>query len=159
MQIRRWQFPMLAAALWLWSAPVAAQTWAPKVLPNAAWANATAISDSGIVVGYSLIGSRYYGFVWTGRDPWPGGDDDRYIPTLGGIDSYAWAVNRAGQIAGSASTATSVHAFLLEHRSYEPKDLGTLGGTSSDGYGINNLGQVVGGSDITGDTAYHAFLY
>ena len=39
------------------------------------------------------------------------------------------------------------------------QDLGTLGGTNSDGWAINAHGQVVGSSDISGDSAEHAFLY
>lgn len=43
--------------------------------------------------------------------------------------------------------------------SYSITNIGTLGGTSSSAYGINNNGQVIGSSDITGNTASHAFLY
>ncbi len=39
------------------------------------------------------------------------------------------------------------------------QNLGTLGGTNSVARAINNSGQVVGGSEITGDIAWHAFLY
>ncbi|MEX2307082.1 MAG: PEP-CTERM sorting domain-containing protein [Pirellulales bacterium] len=42
---------------------------------------------------------------------------------------------------------------------YTVTDLGTLGGTSSIGRGINASGHVTGESYMTGDAAFHAFLY
>jgi probable HAF family extracellular repeat protein len=44
-------------------------------------------------------------------------------------------------------------------RSYSITDLGTLGGPSSSAFGINNRGQIVGGSDVSGGSVFHAFLY
>jgi uncharacterized repeat protein (TIGR01451 family) len=44
-------------------------------------------------------------------------------------------------------------------QTYTITDLGTLGGSFSQGNGINASGQVTGFSYLTGDAAYHAFLY
>jgi probable HAF family extracellular repeat protein len=38
-------------------------------------------------------------------------------------------------------------------------DLGTLGGADSIARGVNSPGQVVGEADISGSSAFHAFLY
>lgn len=42
---------------------------------------------------------------------------------------------------------------------YTLTDLGTLGGTTSAAVGLNNKGQVAGGSSLSGDVAFHAFLW
>lgn len=42
---------------------------------------------------------------------------------------------------------------------YSITGLGTLGGSTSYAYDINSSGQIVGESDITGNTASHAFVY
>jgi len=51
------------------------------------------------------------------------------------------------------------HAFLYDVCTETMTDLGTLGGTTSYGKGINKWGDVAGGSQISGNVAYHAFLY
>jgi probable HAF family extracellular repeat protein len=45
------------------------------------------------------------------------------------------------------------------HVHYTLKLLGTLGGSCSIAQGINSRGQVVGAACLTGDTAFHAFLW
>jgi probable HAF family extracellular repeat protein len=57
---------------------------------------------------------------------------------------------------GDSSQLTPIHAAAYYGGWY---DLGTLGGTNSLVESINNEGQIVGHSQISGDTAHHAFLY
>jgi len=76
-------------------------------------------------------------------------------------DSRAYAINDAGQIVGSSSTAISgggVHAVLW-NAAHDIRDLGTLGGNYSSAVDINASGQVIGMSDVAGGGAQHAFLW
>jgi probable HAF family extracellular repeat protein len=78
--------------------------------------------------------------------------------------SVAYAINRAGQVAGESATTDNInfnHAFRWTPEG-GLQDLGTLpGDTFSAAYGINDAGQVVGVSDIsaTGSTQRRAFLW
>ena len=80
----------------------------------------------------------------------------RDLATLGGVNSYGYAINDAGFIAGVSETVGNTQPHATVWGGSTAIDLGTLGGTFSTGYGINNLGQVVGTSTITGDNEYHA---
>jgi probable HAF family extracellular repeat protein len=84
------------------------------------------------------------------------------LGTLGGVQSYAVAVNNAVQAVGWSFMNTGemeivYHSLLCQDGVLT--DLGTLGGTLSQAYSINDSGQVVGWSHTAGDTAEHAFLY
>jgi probable HAF family extracellular repeat protein len=85
------------------------------------------------------------------------------LGTLGGKNSYAYAINAFGQVVGTAVLAgdTAQHAFRTAPNApiTVADDLGTLGGSSSSAWAIDDFGQVVGWSAITGDAAAHAFLY
>ncbi len=79
------------------------------------------------------------------------------IGTLGGVETYAEAINDKGQVTGGSNTADgSMHAFL--YRNGRIRDLGTLGGGSSFGNDVNALGQVTGDSQAPNFES-HAFLY
>lgn len=104
---------------------------------------------------------------------WENGKVHRLPTFRGDPDGIAIAINENGQIVGGSGTCTTfnpielynllpVHALLWENG--RPIDLGNLGGNTGQAggniaYNINNQGQVIGVSDLSGDTAYHAFLW
>jgi probable HAF family extracellular repeat protein len=115
---------------------------------------ATAINDSGQVVGWSRIAPNnptYHAFLWTPAD--------RMIDlgSFGG-NSYAVSVNEAGNVAGWSETAAGVeHAFFWSAAT-GMVDLGTLG-VDSRAANINDAGTVVGhGTTTTGATRAFAWL-
>ena len=75
------------------------------------------------------------------------------LGTLGGATSYGAAINNAGQVTGSADTASGAsHAFL--YTGGKMIDLGLLPGmASSEGLGLNGKG------DVVGTSGSHAFLF
>jgi probable HAF family extracellular repeat protein len=127
------------------------------------------ISDSGVIVGESYIGSgphtgETHAFQYVGV---PGADGVMYdlgtlVPDGSGFNSGARAINKGGQIVGWSDGWTEalgyfVHAFMSNGSAMY--DLGTLGGTS-EAWGINDRGQIVGNSQIAGgEWIGHAFLY
>lgn len=125
-------------------------------------AAATAINDSGTVVGYDIFETpgQAHAFRHTGTGPLTAADD------LGAFSGYPnvkpQAVNQSGTVAGTASNGGSTgvntlvtHAFVYD-TSYH--DLGVLPGTtSSSAVGINAHGVVIG---LCGGTAgYNSFRH
>ena len=82
------------------------------------------------------------------------------LGTLGGLESFAQAINDRGQVVGRSDVVLGVnfqdHGFLWQAGAMQ--DLGTLGGSRSAAVDINNRGQITGWNyTASGNT--HAFLW
>ncbi len=154
------------AALWSWS------LLDLGVLPGGSWSEAYAISNSGIIVGYSLDSSARHAVVFGGPVPHDLGANavandvndaglivgqsnehavtwfDSVLTHLseppGSIRSAALGVNAGGAIVGYWEDAEGTHAALWED-STSPSAPLPLTGAAVD---INDLGQIVGGSQL-----------
>ena len=102
---------------------------------------ATAVNDSGQVVGWSYAAAYgYAAFIWENGVMVS-------LGTLGGTNSWARDINDAGQIVGEADTSDWLtQPFLWQPSTATMSSLGTLGGRDGGASAINNLGQIVGWS-------------
>jgi probable HAF family extracellular repeat protein len=83
----------------------------------------------------------------------------RNLGTLGGTNSYAYAINASGRVAGASNFGTvGFHAFVSSGNGGPIVDLGTLGGLNSYAYGVDSIGRVVGYSQTAGNAATNAFI-
>ena len=101
-----------------------------------------------------------YGFIYSGGQL-------LQLPTLGGPNTQAAAINNKGDAVGAsdlpagAGQPSQTHAALFPHDG-GIVDLGTLAGYYSRAVAINAQGQITGASTLTadpGDSIYHAFFY
>ncbi|MGZ8269727.1 MAG: DUF3466 family protein [Methylophilus sp.] len=119
---------------------------------------ASAINNSGQIVGWSSINDYSYSYLNNRATLWSGatitdlgalGDESKYNPL-----SYSMAndINDSGQIVGQSysSGGSQSHATLWNGSTIT--DLGTLGGNFSYAYAINNSGQIVGTSEVVANT-------
>jgi len=122
---------------------------------------ASAINDAGQVVGYadavSAGGDSYYihAFLRSAN----GAMQDLGALNGANSNSFAVAINSAGQVVGSADFGTGNvgnHAFSFSQGVMS--DLGTLGGANSDANALNARGWIVGNAD-TASGATHAALW
>ncbi len=92
---------------------------------------------------------------WANDRAWryDGTTSSRIFP--GFPESYGYAINGSGSVAGTAEHGGDFDAFFYDGTVHF---LGTFGGSSSDGQDINDVGDVVGGAMDAGGH-YHAFLY
>jgi probable HAF family extracellular repeat protein len=86
-------------------------------------------------------------------------------PVTGDTVSAAFGINDAGIVVGTSGacapwyqSAAQAHAVMWKNEQVHV--LGTLGGVLNNfAQVVNNEGWVVGGSDLSGDTVQHAFLW
>jgi probable HAF family extracellular repeat protein len=124
--------------------------------------NAVAVNAADDVAGtaYWGIGEEWRGWVYTHGVL-------RMIGTFGGDWSEARAINKTGQVVGTAALVPfrspygDTRAFVYRDRMLQ--DLGTLGdGISSRANDINDMGQIVGASEYAYNDSsgpMHPFLY
>jgi len=112
---------------------------------------ATDVNDAGWIVGYSFgPGVGYTGFLivpegetWADLDATFVNRLMQPLGTLGGMNSWARAVNNAGVIVGDADTAAyDTRAFRWQ--AGQMTELGTLGGDNSAAMDISDQGVIVG---------------
>jgi probable HAF family extracellular repeat protein len=118
---------------------------------------ASAINDSGQVVGYSYTAAGERAFI-TG----PNGVGMTDLGTLGGDFSYASGINASGQVVGTSllpGVGNNSHAFITGPNGGGMTNIGPFEEYSlSHAYDINNTGQVVGDLSVSGDPFPHAFI-
>jgi len=115
------------------------------------------INDAGVVVGYECVGNSIpdacSAKVWK--------DSQTYsLKKLGGNFAEAYAINNAGQIAGTAMLQGDNITHAVRWDGEHITDLGTLGGDYSYARSINSSGKVVGAATGAGNVwPYHASLW
>jgi len=115
---------------------------------------ATAINDTGQIVGYSDGGNT--------ATFWNGTTAPVALGTLGGTVSSASGINSSGQIAGHSTLTgpTQLRATLWNGTTPTSLGFGSLSGAAGYGNGINEVGQVVGAVQIVTDSVTsHAVLW
>jgi probable HAF family extracellular repeat protein len=150
-----------------------------KTLSTLGGANGVAnkINNRGQAVGFAETGTsdpscqvaQFKPVVWES-----GGVRQLPISVPGSSDTYgsAYAINDNGQVVGSSGVCGAFnppaqthmvlnHALLWDRNGVQ--NLGNLGGAGGLGgnhaCAVNNHGQVAGHSDLTGNTAFHAFQW
>lgn len=127
-------------------------------LPGDTGSTATAINSGGSVAGYSWTQTVDPAFLWTPDQPQGTTGTMTSLGTLGGVNSFAYGLNDAGQVVGAADTDYGYsHAFLAQGGVMQ--DLGTLPAFPDASWAndINNAGHVVG-SSLRIDTYYDYYL-
>ncbi len=110
--------------------------------PEASWsvesATATGINNRGHVVG-TTSASEFAGVAYL----WDATRGMELLGTLGGLSSWAWAVNASDDVVGTSEMPDGTsHAFLWSKGSMT--DLGALGGAYSEAYAISDASEVTG---------------
>jgi uncharacterized membrane protein len=106
-------------------------------------AGATAVNESGVIVGFSSYASG--GLFHVHAAQWFGGAVYDLGALPGDASSLAWAVNESGQAVGRSGPAVNQPRRAVLWEDGIPTDLGVLPGDSvSNALEINDLGHAVG---------------
>jgi probable HAF family extracellular repeat protein len=145
-------------------------------LPGGSNSKAQAANNNHQIAGFAETGVMepscgapqvflYQGVVWALNASGAPVIEKTLPPITGDIVSVAIGINDFGIVVGASGAcgppeypAPSAHAVLWKNG--QARDLGSLGGVLNNfAQVVNNKGWVVGGSDISGDTVQHAFLW
>ncbi len=108
------------------------------------------INDDGVIVGSSVATDEWHAFAWERGKI-------RDLGTLGGLRSYAMAINNHGQILGSSETAKGeTHVVIWQDGGV--RDLGRLAPNGAYAADINDKGQITG-SMTTAAGKVRAFVW
>ncbi len=116
---------------------------------------AIAINDRGHVIGGGAQGAFIYANGVT-----------NFIRPFGSAQSYAYGINRSGQVVGEYLTPdnTAFHAYI--YKDGVSTDIGSSSSTETVAYAINDYGQAVGATWVLSDESCrqcserpHAFIY
>jgi len=110
------------------------------------------LNNLGQVAGKSTVtGNQMHAFLYS-----DGAMHD--LGTLGGDYAAALGINDSGVVVGeSAVDDVNIHPFLYANGVL--RDLQGLGGSYATAFCINSAGQVLGSSSLSGNQAYHGFVF
>lgn len=115
---------------------------------------ATAINDSGVVVGYSLLSGN------TRQDAFSdSGGTMTDLGNLGGTVTVADGINDAGQIFGQGTIFAGGPTNGFLYSDGQMTNIGTLGGFNTYVAYMNDEGDIIGTSQTAGDASTDPFFY
>jgi probable HAF family extracellular repeat protein len=120
-----------------WAPPSGLRVWTPDngmVLVPSAFGYKAALNDLGHITGTYSDGGNTRAFYWAGAT-------FTDLGTLGGVASFASALNNRGQVVGESLTATGERRPFIWSSAFGMRD---LGGDAASPAAINDRGEVVG---------------
>src|SRR5262249_2499191 len=136
--------------------------------PGATFTEPYGISNNGLVVGISSLGSFLYNGTFIpltfaghttvprgvnnsgvvvgsdGNGFWFDGTDFTFIPIPGALFTEAYSISDFGQVVGIYGTTTKTDGYVYDINTGVFQDIAVPGAIDSQVYGINNLGDLAG---------------
>jgi probable HAF family extracellular repeat protein len=112
------------------------------------------VNDLGQVVGTFINGAgRLDTFIWSSGT-------FTTIPTLSPFGINGTGINNSGSVVGAYYTTSNTFGYApFVSNGLTTSALGTLGGSKGTASAINDAGMITGGSDLSGDSTYHATIW